>query len=62
MNRRLLIAGFCGSLLLSGGAWAQSFAEQIVSQLRNQGYSGIEVSNTWLGRTRIVANSGDGSR
>ncbi|MFM2388643.1 MAG: hypothetical protein RLZZ437_198 [Pseudomonadota bacterium] len=62
MNRRHLIIGLLAAALLPGSAMAQSYAEQIVQQLRQQGYSGITVSNTWLGRTRIVARSGNGSR
>jgi hypothetical protein len=62
MNRRHLIAGLCAGLLIPQAAWAQNYADRIVRQLRAQGYTGITVSNTWLGRTRIVAQSADGSR
>ena len=36
--------------------------DAITHQLRDQGFSRIEVSRTLLGRTRIVAHSGDGER
>lgn len=62
MNRRHLIAGLCAGLLLPSAGWAQGYADRIVQQLRQQGYGGISVSNTWLGRTRIVGQSADGSR
>ena len=62
MNRRCLLAGLLAAVALPAVAWAQGFADQIVQQLRSQGYSGINVSNTWLGRTRIVGQSGQGSR
>jgi hypothetical protein len=62
MNRRLIIAGLCASILGGPAAWAQGFADSIVQQLRQQGYNGISVHDTWLGRTRIVGQSGSGSR
>jgi hypothetical protein len=62
MKRRDLIAGICAGILAASVAHAQGFADQIISQLRDQGYSDIAVSNTWLGRTRILAHSGDGER
>jgi hypothetical protein len=62
MNRRHMMASLLAAACLPSSAWAQGFADQIVSQLRRQGYTGISVSNTWLGRTRIVAQSADGSR
>ena len=63
MKRRVFIMALGASLLAAPAAgWAQSFADRIVSQLRAQGYDDISVSNTWLGRTRIVAQSADGNR
>jgi hypothetical protein len=62
MNRRTLVTALMASLAFAPPAWTQSFADQIVAQLRQQGYGGISVSNTLLGRTRIVAESGEGSR
>lgn len=62
MNRRHLIAGLFAGLLLPTSGWAQGYADRIVQQLRKQGYGDILVSNTWLGRTRIVGQSEDGVR
>ena len=41
---------------------AASFADDIVAELQEQGYSRIETEVTWLGRVRIVAERDDGSR
>lgn len=41
---------------------AQGIVDQVTDQLRAQGYSTIELHRTLLGRTRIVAINGDGSR
>lgn len=37
--------------------WATDYVDGIVAELRAAGYSDIEVSRTFLGRTRIVAAS-----
>lgn len=34
---------------------ADGLSDSVLSQLRQQGYNEIEMSRTWLGRTRIVA-------
>ena len=34
----------------------------MIQSLQSQGFSGIEVSRTWLGRTRIVATGSAGRR
>ena len=47
---------------LSAPAVAATAADQIVTQLRDQGFTQIEVEKTWLGRTRIVAERKDASR
>ena len=41
---------------------AQSVAEQITRQLRDQGFGQVTITQTWLGRTRIIGKSGDGQR
>lgn len=41
---------------------AAGFAEVIVSELQQQGYSRIVTEQTWLGRVRIVAQRDTGSR
>ncbi len=38
---------------------AQSVTDQVVQQLRAQGYSEIVVTRTWLGRLRFVSERGD---
>lgn len=66
MKRRRLLKG----ILLAAGvqaltalpSFAATFVEQVVSQLRAQGFEAIEVERTLLGRTRIAAVSADGSR
>lgn len=42
--------------------FAATFAEQIVEQLRGQGFQDIVVTETWLGRVRIEAVRADISR
>lgn len=49
-------------LFLAAPVHAQSLIDQITSQLRAQGYSKIEVSQTILGRARIEAKSRDWER
>ena len=66
MKRRRLLKG----ILLAAGvqaltalpSFAATFVEQVVSQLRAQGFEAIEVERTLLGRTRIAAVRADGSR
>lgn len=41
---------------------AQTAQQQVVRQLRAQGYRNIRVQRTWLGRVRIVADSRLGRR
>ncbi|WP_294622588.1 hypothetical protein [uncultured Roseovarius sp.] len=58
LRRSLLIA--CLSLApLAGVAQAQTAQDRIVQQLRDQGFDEIEVTRTWLGRVRIVAEEDD---
>ena len=40
-------------------ASAQSVQDQIVSQLRDQGFSEISLQRTWLGRVRVIARRDD---
>ena len=44
--------------LLAGAAVAQDVRSEIAAQLREQGYSSVEVSKTWLGRLRFEAVNG----
>lgn len=66
MKRRTLLTrlGVVTALQLglAAAAFAASAADQIVAQLRGQGFAKIEVEQTWLGRTRILAERGNASR
>lgn len=55
-------AALCVMLLGAAPAFAQSFEEALVAQLREQGYASIVVSRTWLGRLRIDATMGEARR
>jgi uncharacterized membrane protein YgcG len=58
MNRRLLIAACVAVALGTGPSWAaDSYQDLYVRQLESQGFRNIQVSRTWLGRTRITASS-----
>ena len=57
MLKRIII---CLALMgLPQLAAAQSVQDQIVSQLRGQGFTEITLQRTWLGRIRVVALRGD---
>lgn len=66
MKRRSFLVGLGAvaalQLALAAAAFAATAADQIIAQLRDQGFTEIEVEQTWLGRTRIVAERGDASR
>jgi uncharacterized membrane protein YgcG len=62
MHRRQLTALMIAAFLGASPATAQSMEQLLVSQLRTQGFTRIEVSTTWLGRTRIVAESSNQRR
>lgn len=68
MNRRSFLricAGACAGAspaLVADAAFADSYQNAVVSQLRKQGYRQINVERTLLGRVRIVAARGGGSR
>ena len=66
MKRRIFLNGLGAvaalQLGLAAAAFAATAADQIVAQLRDQGFTEIEVEQTWLGRTRIVAERGNASR
>ncbi|MFL4472196.1 hypothetical protein ACERZ8_20775 [Tateyamaria armeniaca] len=47
------------SVVLSGPALSGPIEDSVVRQLSEQGFSRIEVSRTWLGRSRIVSRRGD---
>ena len=66
MKRRQLLTGILGAMgvqmLTALPALSQTFVEQVITQLRAQGFQSIEVERTLLGRTRIAAHRTDGSR
>lgn len=66
MRRRQLLIGLAavaGTQLCAGGAaLAAGFADEIVAQLRKQGFGNIVVERTWLGRIRILAERSDARR
>jgi len=62
MKRRKFLAGLLCGLIAATPAAAQDYVEDIVSQLREQGFSNILQESTLLGRVRIMASSGDGQR
>jgi len=62
MNRRIFLAGFMSALALVTPSWAGSITDQYIAQLKSQGFGNLNVSRTWLGRTRITASSKTQSR
>lgn len=56
MNRRMFSIGLICAALASP-AWGAGLADGIVSQLRAQGFTSVDVSTTLLGRVRILAES-----
>ncbi|MGB5556817.1 MAG: hypothetical protein WBN04_02285 [Paracoccaceae bacterium] len=57
MERRKFLALATAAVLAPAVAWSGPLEDQIVAQLRGQGYDKIAVSRTLLGRTRFVATS-----
>ena len=64
MKRRSFLHGLTATsaMLLAGGAFAATYAEDVVRQLTKQGFYNIAVDTTWLGRVRIHADRSDGQR
>ena len=64
MDRRYFVISLLAIGMNASAALAQtpSVSDQIVRQLRAQGYSQITVNRTLLGRTRFVAIGGDQRR
>ena len=59
---RRIIWGTAMLLALALPASAETVAETVARQLREQGYERIETSYTWLGRLRVSAVQGEMSR
>lgn len=57
MHRRVFITALTSALLSAPTAFAQSVSvvDQVIAQLKAQGYTRITLGRTFLGRTRIVA-------
>ncbi|MFN4154743.1 MAG: hypothetical protein ACK4HF_08820 [Paracoccaceae bacterium] len=62
MKRRAFILTMAVGLAAAFPALAAGFSDQVVRQLRRQGYRNIVVARTLLGRTRITATRGGGAR
>ena len=61
MNRRRLLFSLA-ALAWPGAPRAGTTSEDIVEDLREQGFEGVSVETTWLGRVRILATRQDGQR
>jgi len=62
MQRRQILAGLLATLALPTAAIAQTAEEQVIDQLKRQGYRRITLGRTLLGRRRIVATGPRGRR
>ena len=62
IHRRKFLAGLACGLIVATPAAAQDYVADIVSQLKQQGFSTIVQERTLLGRVRIMASSSDGER
>ena len=57
MNRRSLMTAAFAAILLGSPAFAFDVVDEMLNELRQQGYRNVEVSRTLLGRTRITAEN-----
>lgn len=62
MMARIIMGALVVGALGGSPALAEGYAESIVRQLEAQGFTRIETEQTWLGRTRIVAEGAQGQR
>ena len=62
MKRRMFLTLALAFAVIGPPAFAKTFADQVVEQLRAQGFGQITVERTLLGRTRIVAQGDEGRR
>ncbi len=63
--RTAVMAGLVASAVMAGGAFAQTgnkMVDDMIGQLRNQGYTQFQVGRTFFGRIRIDALSKNGAR
>ncbi len=57
MTRRSLLAISLSAALAAAPLSAQTVEEKVTAQLKNQGFTHLSVTRTWLGRLRITASS-----
>ena len=57
MNRRFFLTVAVSVFAGVAPVWAGSFQDKYVDQLKKQGFVDLQISRTWLGRTRITASS-----
>ncbi len=62
MMARIVMGALVVGALGGSPALAEGYADSIVRQLEAQGFTRIETEQTWLGRTRIVAEGSQGQR
>lgn len=63
MKRRAFLMTSIAALVLTGqAACAQTSQDQVIAQLKSQGYSHIRARRTLLGRVRILASGSMGRR
>lgn len=62
MMARIVMGALVVGALGGSPAFAEGYADSIVRQLQAQGFSKIETEQTWLGRTRIMAEGSQGQR
>jgi hypothetical protein len=56
MQRRIFLASLLAAAVAGAGtAFAGSVVDEVVAQLRDQGFTDIKISTTFLGRTRVLA-------
>lgn len=61
-RRKLLGLGLAALVSVATPAFAESYSDNVVSQLKRRGFKRITVGRTLLGRTRIVATGNGGRR
>jgi hypothetical protein len=62
MKRRAFLAGLAGAAIAASPALAQDFVDDIIGQLKKQGFRSVVTERTLLGRVRILADRKDGQR
>ena len=62
MKRRLFLGMLTSAVFAAGMAEARDYSDDIVRQLKRNGYKVVSVSRTLLGRTRIRATKRGGER